>query len=226
MRSVLAILILLTACSVATPESTPDLQPTVEALVNQRLEEKEREALIEVAVQKQLEAIRATSTPQPTPTPTATPLPTPTPEPTATPVPTTRPSSTATPQPTAKSYDVSHISWIDREIFSTGLPPMIPDWLGPYVIGPADPYTLSAIARGTYPLTPPPPGEIRKLPSRVWQGQELALISPQVWCQFSPTQRLMVLEYAYWLGNDIYDWLDQQSGISGAWNGCPPAGSY
>jgi hypothetical protein len=217
MHSALATLLLLTACSVATPEPTPDLQPTVEALVNQRLAE--REALVEVAVQKQLEAIR--STPTPMPTPAARPLPTPTPEPTATPVPTLRP--TATPRPV---ISLSSTNWIEL-VHAEGLLPLIPEWLEPYVIGDseyAQTLVLSAAARGAFP--PPPPGETCALPRAVWQGQEFTQIPSQAWCQFSPTQRFAVLEYADWLGNNIYDWIDQQSGIQVVWNQCPPAGSY
>lgn len=144
-----------------------------------------------------------------------------TPMPTATP----RLAPTAAPRPTA-TPEFGHINWIDLEIFSTGLPPMIPDWLRPFVIGPTDPYTASAILRGVLPGGPAPSGTVRSEPSRVWKGQELVLISPQTWCGFSPTQRLMVLETAVWLGSNINYWLDQQSGILAAWGQCPPAQSY
>ena len=94
------------------------------------------------------------------------------------------------------------------------------------VEGRADPFILSAIAAGKYNLPPLAPGEIRILPRNVTQGKYIRTLSSQSWCQLSPTQRLMLLDYAVWLGNDIYDWLDQQYGIRAAWNRCPPAGSY
>jgi hypothetical protein len=205
------VLLILTACSVAPPEPTPDIRPTAEALVNQRLAEKEREALIEVAVQQQLGAIRATPTPLQTSTPTATPLPTP--EPTATPVPTPtpRPAPTATPRPMA-TPDLGHISWIDRELVLTGQYPLI-EWMwGPT---PENPWVYL--------------GNTKRWAvhgDRIAKDQEIAVLSAQAWCRLKPTERLKLMEYAVWLGNNIYDWLDQQYGIQGAWSRCPPAGSY
>jgi hypothetical protein len=201
-------LLVLVACNFATPATpapTPDLQPTIEALVSQRLAEKEREAAIQALVNQQVADIL---TPEPTPTPTATPLPTPTPEPTMTPVPTPtpRPAPTATPQPTA-TPDVSQLNWIDRELVLSGQLPLIPEWLFP-------PNTTEPFIAGT------------KLGDRVAQGQEVLILSAQGWCRLKPTERLMLLEYTVWLGNNIYDWLDQQWSIRVAWNRCPPAGSY
>ena len=124
--------------------------------------------------------------------------------------------------PTPTPNPLSGLSWIEREINRTGRPPQTPDWLFPYVVGPIDPYTLNAIRRGTLELEPATPGEFRRVPGLVWSGQELVLISSQTWCGFSPTQRLMVVELALWLGDNF----DRQSGIWEVWNRCPPAASY
>lgn len=203
MRWAVAMVMLLTACSVPAPEPTPDLRPTVEALVNQRLAEKEQQALIDVAVQRQLESIRAT--PTPTLSPTATRI-IPTPVPTGTPTPTPTPTPTATPRP-SPTPDLRGLNWIDRELVTTGQLPLIPEWLFP-------PNTGQTLVFKT------------QLGDRVAQGQKIRLVGIPDWCTLKPTQRLKLMEYAVWLGNNIYDWLDEQYSIRAVWDRCPPAASY
>ena len=110
-----AVSLMTAACSQPPPTPTPDLEATIEAMVQEAIPTPTPtpttnvEATIASGVQATMEAMPTpTATPEPTPThtptPTATPVPTPThtPTPTATPVPTPThtPTPTATPVPT------------------------------------------------------------------------------------------------------------------------------
>lgn len=76
---------MLVACGpIATPGPTPDLQPTVEALVNQRVAKMQQDAMNAKAKSIIAEMLAATPTPLPTPTATPTKTPTPVPPPTPT----------------------------------------------------------------------------------------------------------------------------------------------
>ena len=92
--------------------------------------------------------------------------------------------------------DLSTLNWIDRELALTGELPRIPDWLFPPIT--SEPFVWKA-EKG----------------DRVAKWQELRL-SAQDWCWLKPTKKLMLMDYAGWLGNDIDDWLER-----GALDRCP-----
>jgi hypothetical protein len=87
----------------AYPTPTPDLQATIEAVVQQRLGEIQAAAtLVPTPTPTTIPTPTITPTPEPTATPTSTPSPVPTATtiPTPTPIPTPRPTPTPTPWPT------------------------------------------------------------------------------------------------------------------------------
>ena len=100
--------------------------------------------------------------------------------------------------------DLSQLNWIDRELLLTGQLPPIPDWLFP-------------------PRTEEPVVAKTEKGDRVAQGQEFWLLRRGEWCGLSPTERLMVMDYVVWLGNDTSDWLDERGEIRWAMDRCPPA---
>ncbi len=101
---------------------------------------------------------------------------------------------------------LSKLNWIDREIILTGDLPRIPDWFFPPH---AEERFIWSAEKG----------------DRVAQGQEFWQWTRAEWCALSPTERLMVMDYVGWLGNDTSDWLDEQNFIRSAWDRCPPADS-
>ncbi len=103
--------------------------------------------------------------------------------------------------------DLSRHNWIDRELVLTGQLPLIPNWLFP-------PQTEEPFVANT------------KKGDRVAQGQEILGLSDEDWCWLKPTQKLMLMDYAEWLGNNIDDWLDEQQEVRRALDRCPPASSY
>ncbi len=103
--------------------------------------------------------------------------------------------------------DLSRLNWIDRELVLTGQLPLLPNWFFPPL---AEEHFVTNAEKG----------------DRVAQGQELSLLSRGEWCPLSGTERLMVMDYAVWLGNNKNDWLDEQTWIKWAWDRCPPADSY
>ena len=103
--------------------------------------------------------------------------------------------------------DLSQLNWIDRELVLTGQLPPIPNWLFPPIV--EEPF-LAKAEKG----------------DRVAPGQEFWLLSRGEWCGLSATQRLMVMDYAVWLGNTISDWLEEQHAIQSSLDRCPPAVGY
>jgi len=102
--------------------------------------------------------------------------------------------------------DLSNLNWIDRELVLTGELPRIPNWFFPPL---AEERFIGNAEKG----------------DRVAQGQEFWLLSRGEWCGLSPTERLKVMDYVVWLGNDTSDWLDEQKEIRRAWDLCPPGDS-
>ncbi len=102
--------------------------------------------------------------------------------------------------------DLSNLNWIDRELVLTGELPRIPNWFFPPL---AEERFIGNAEKG----------------DRVAQRQEFWLLSRGEWCGLSPTERLMVMDYVGWLGNDTSDWLDEQKEIRRAWDRCPPGDS-
>ena len=102
--------------------------------------------------------------------------------------------------------DLSDLNWIERELVLTGELPRIPNW---FFSPPAEEHFIWNARKG----------------DRVAQGQEFGLLSRGEWCELSPTERLMVMDYVEWLGNDTSDWLDEQKEIQRAWDRCLPGDS-
>jgi hypothetical protein len=102
--------------------------------------------------------------------------------------------------------DLSDLNWIERELVLTGDLPRIPNW---FFSPPAEEHFIWNAKKGDH----------------VAQGQEFGLLSRGEWCELSPTERLMVMDYVAWLGNDTSDWLDEQKEIQQAWDRCPPGDS-
>ncbi len=99
--------------------------------------------------------------------------------------------------------DLSSLNWIERELILTGELPRIPKWFFP-------PLAEDRLVWNT------------KKGDRVAQGQKLRRLSSWDWCDLNAMERLMVKDYALWLGNNIDDWLDEQK-IRDALVRCPPA---
>ena len=103
--------------------------------------------------------------------------------------------------------DLSDLNWIERELVVTGeLPPIRNEFFPPRV----EQRIVANTRKG----------------DRVAQGQKINAVSDEDWCSLSATGRLMLKDYAVWLGNDISDWLDEQHKIRWAMDRCPPADSY
>ena len=103
--------------------------------------------------------------------------------------------------------DLSGLDWIERHLVLKGELPLIPNWLFP-------------------PKTSEPFVDKAGKGDRVAQGQKIMRLSIQDWCGLHQTHKLMLMDYAVWLGNDIDDWLEKQYGIRAALDRCPPADSY
>ncbi len=97
----------------------------------------------------------------------------------------------------ASFRDLSQLNWIDRELVLTGQLPPIPDWLFPPI---AEESFVEKTEKG----------------DRVAQGQEMLRWSGADWCRLTPTRKLMLRDYAVWLGDNIDDWL-----VRGARDRCP-----
>jgi len=176
-------LFLLSACdfvpaSNPVVEPTPNLQATVEAMVNQRLEAIEQKSLFEVAVERQMVVVRATPTPSPTATPQPSPMPEPTPTATPIPTPTMVPTKTASPSPTVTPVPNN---WIDKYQHQYGTLPQYPDWL--------------------IPLFPGRQGET------ISKAHTMSYVpNVRLWCNdMSPSERRMLLEFYEWRGEQAWD---------------------
>ena len=90
------------------------------------------------------------------------------------------------PKASTPTIDLRTLNWIDREFYTTGLLPLIPNWLVPLVVG-------------------------ANVGDRVAKGQEPRHPGIQTWTHLKPSEQCMYLEFVAWQGYNVVDWLDYMS---------------